>query len=178
MSRQVVGASSSCRSRTGLQPGIRAKNVLTNDDQGMKPWTQFAATFRKWIAPPAPETKRSMTKPINTATTVRQMMTASHVPVTLARDTSVGNPGGGVGGEPGFVLGVLRGTMTYGCSVVVVTVVVFHVVVYRTLSVVVSSVVDPGVVNSSNHDCSEGVVVVPRSKTSSTDVGSSVVTII
>ena len=164
MSRQVVGASSSCRSRTGLQPGIRAKNVLTNDDQGMKPWTQFAATFRKWIAPPAPETKRSMTKPINTATTVRQMMTASHVPVTLARDTSVGNPGGGVGGEPGLVLGVFRGTTMYGCSVVVVTVVVLHVVVNRTLSVVVSSVVDPGVVNSSNHDCSDGVVVVPRSK--------------
>ena len=165
MSRQVVGASSSCRSRTGLQPGIRAKNVLTNDDQGMKPWTQFAATFRKWIAPPAPETKRSMTKPINTATTVRQMMTASHVPVTLARDTSVGNPGGGVGGEPGFVLGLLRGTTMYGCSVVVVTVVVFSqvVVVNRTPSVVVSSV-DPGVVNSSNHDCSDGVVVVPRSK--------------
>ena len=178
MSRQVVGASSSCRPRTGLQPGIRDKNVLTNDDQGMKPWTQFAATFRKWIAPPAPDTKKSITKPINTATTVRQMMTASHVPVTLARDTSVGNPGGGVGGEPGLVLGVLRGTTMYGCSVVVVTVVVFHVVVYRTLSVVVSSVVDPGVVNSSNHDCSDGVVVVPRSRTSSTDVGSSVVTTI
>ena len=177
MSRQVVGASSSCRSRTGLQPGIRAKNVLTNDDQGMKPWTQFAATFRKWIAPPAPDTKNSITKPTNTATTVRQIMRASQVPATLARDTSVGNPGGGVGGEPGLVLGVLRGTTIYGCSVVVVTVVVFHVVVYRTLSVVVSSVVDPGVVNSSNHDCSDGVVVVPRSKTSSTDVGSSVVNI-
>ena len=177
MSRHVVGASSSCRSRTGLQPGIRDKNVLTNADHGIKPWTQFAATFRKWIAPPAPDTKNSMTKPINTATTVRQMMTASHVPVTLARETSVGNPGGGVGGEPGFVLGFLRGTTMYGCSVVVVTVVVFHVVVNSTLSVVVSSV-DPGVVNSSNHDCSDGVVVVPRSRTSSTDVGSSVVTTI
>ena len=143
----------------------------------MKPWTQFAATFRKWIAPPAPDTMNSMMKPTNTATTVRQMMTASHVPVTLARDTSVGNPGGGVGGEPGLVLGLLRGTTMYGCSVVVVTVVVFHVVVNSTLSVVVSSV-DPGVVNSSNHDCSDGVVVVPRSRTSSTDVGSSVVTII
>ena len=175
MSRQVVGASSSCRSRTGLQPGIRDKNVLTNDDQGMKPWTQFAATFRKWIAPPAPDMKNSMTKPTNTATTVRQIMRASHVPVTLARETSVGNPGGGVGGEPGFVLGFLRGTTMYGCSVVVVTVVVFHVVVNSTLSVVVSSV-DPGVVNSSNHDCSDGVVVVPRSRKSITEVGSSVVT--
>ena len=176
MSRQGVGASSSCRSRTGLQPGIRDKNVLTNADQGMKPWTQFAATFRKWIAPPAPDTMNSMTKPTKTAITVRQMMTASHVPVTLARDTSVGNPGGGVGGEPGFVLGLLRGTTMYGCSVVVVTVVVLHVVVYRTPSVVVSSVVDPGVVNSSNHDCSDGVVVVPRSRKSITEVGSSVVT--
>ena len=163
MSRQVVGASSSCRSRTGLQPGIRAKNVLTKDVHGMKPWKQFAATFRKWIAPPVPDTKNSITKPTNTATTVRQIMRASQVPATLARETSVGVPGGGVGGEPGFVLGFLRGTTMYGCSVVVVTVVVFHVVVNRTPSVVVSSV-DPGVVNSSNHDCSDGVVVVPRSK--------------
>ena len=131
----------------------------------MKPWTQFAATFRKWSAPPAPDTINSMMKPTKTATTVKQMMRASHVPVTLARDTSVGNPGGGVGGEPGFVLGLLCGTTMYGCSVVVVTVVVFAqvVVVNRTPSVVVSSV-DPGVVNSSNHDCSDGVVVVPRSK--------------
>ena len=143
----------------------------------MKPWTQFAATFRKWSAPPAPDTINSMMKPTKTATTVKQMMRASHVPVTLARDTSVGNPGGGVGGEPGFVLGFLRGTTMYGCSVVVVTVVVFHVVVNSTLSVVVSSV-DPGVVNSSNHDCSDGVVVVPRSRKSITEVGSSVVTTI
>ena len=130
----------------------------------MKPWTQFAATFRKWSAPPAPDTINSMMKPTKTTITVRQMMRASHVPATLARDTSVGYPGGGVGGEPGFVLGPLRGTMMYG-SVVVVTVVVFSqvVVVNNTLSVVVSSV-DPGVVNSSNHDCSDGSVVVPRSK--------------
>ena len=131
----------------------------------MKPWTQFAATFRKWSAPPAPDTINSMMKPTKTTITVRQMMRASQVPATLARDTSVGNPGGGVGGEPGFVLGLLCGTTMYGCSVVVVTVVVFSqvVVVNSTLSVVVSSV-DPGVVKSSNHDCSDGVVVVPRSK--------------
>ena len=145
----------------------------------MKPWTQFAATFRKWSAPPAPDTINSMMKPTKTTIPVRQMMRASHVPVTLARDTSVGNPGGGVGGEPGFVLGLLCGTTMYGCSVVVVTVVVFAqvVVVNRTPSVVVSSV-DPGVVNSSNHDCSDGVVVVPRSRKSITEVGSSVVTTI
>ena len=165
MSRQVVGASSPCGwSRTGLQLDTNDKNVLTKADQGIKPWTQFAATFKKWSAPPAPDTANRMMKPMKTTTTVKQMMTASHVPAAFARDTSVWYPGGGVGGEPGFVLGPLRGTIMYG-SVVVVTVVVFSqvVVVSNTLSVVVSSV-DPGVVNSSNHDCSDGVVVVPRSK--------------